>query len=113
MAPDAGPPPAPPPTRPPSNQLGRTVAADLARSGVTVASGYPAGHHTVDLVVGSGERALGVLCDVHPAGVDAHIDRRLELGRAGWDLRDAYATRWSDHPERLAVELALEAERRA
>ncbi|HWL44305.1 MAG TPA: AAA domain-containing protein [Ilumatobacter sp.] len=105
-------PPAPPSSRPPLSVLARTLVADLERSGVTVTSGYPAGHHTVDVVVGSGAAALGVLCGLHPDGPEAHIDRRLELTRAGWSLRDAYVSRWGDHPERLAVELALEATQR-
>jgi hypothetical protein len=105
-------PPAAPASRPPADRLARAVAADLARSGAPVATGYPAGRHTIDLVVGAGEDALGVLFGVHPDGPDAHIDRRLALTRAGWHLRDAYATRWQDRPEQLAVELALEATRR-
>lgn len=105
-------PPAAPPGRPPDDPLARTLVADLQRSGAAVTTGYPAGHHTVDLVVGRGAQALGVLCGLHADGPDAHIDRRLELTRAGWTLRDAYATRWAEQPEQLAVELALEASRR-
>jgi hypothetical protein len=105
-------PPAEPASTSPTHRLARAVAADLTRSGVAVATGYPAGRHTIDLVLGSGEHALGVLFGVHPDGPDAHIDRRLALTRAGWHLRDVYATRWQDQAEQLAVELALEATRR-
>lgn len=105
-------PPHPPLPRPPGHPLAHTLAADLARSGVHVVTGYPAGRHTLDLVVGDGPAALGVVCGVHPDGPDAHIERRLALTRAGWALRDVFATRWGERHAELAVELALEARRR-
>jgi hypothetical protein len=59
-------PPVAPASQAVTDRLARTVATDLARSGATVVTGYPAGRHTIDLVVGSGDRALGVLFGVHP-----------------------------------------------
>jgi hypothetical protein len=63
-------------------------------------------------VVGVGETALGLMCTVHPDGPEAHIDRQLALMRAGWELRDTFASRWGERTAELAVELALEARRR-
>ena len=60
------------------------------------------------LALGTGDAALGVECGVHPAGVDAHIERHLALRRAGWDLVDAFQSRWTLEPEELAVWLTVE-----
>jgi len=108
----AGSPPHPPAGNAPGEALARRVAGDLARSAATVVTGYPAGRHTIDIVAGAGSQALGVLFGVHPDGPEAHVERHLALRRAGWELREVYATRWGDQPEALAVELALEAQRR-
>jgi hypothetical protein len=45
-------------------------------------------------------------CGVHPDGPAAHVDRHLALRRSGWDVVEAYPSRWSDKPGELVVELA-------
>jgi hypothetical protein len=83
------------------------IATDLGSQAIDVAVGYPAGPHVVDLVVGDGDAALGVLFGVHADGPDAHVERHLQLRRAGWELREVFDTRWADRRAELAVELAF------
>jgi hypothetical protein len=63
-----------------------------------------------DLVVaslglGDGNDAVGLVCAVHPAGPDAHIERHRELVLAGWRLVEAYPSRWASNAARAAVAL--------
>lgn len=100
------PPAAPRSTRAPKPDAA-AIADELASQGVTVATGYPTGPHTIDLVVGERDDAIGLLFGVHPDGPDAHIERHLQLRRAGWSLREVFDTRWGDRSAELAIELAV------
>ena len=82
------------------------LAAQLRRLGWTVRPAYRSGRWTVDLVVGEGAEAFGVVCGVHPDGPDAHLARWTELTRSGWRLVEAYPSRWGGDPVRAALELA-------
>ena len=73
---------------------------------------YPVGPNTVDIVVGEGEAAIGVETHVHADGVAAHISRHLALRRAGWDLIDAFESRWMTRPEAAAQHIVEKALRR-
>lgn len=84
----------------------KAIAADLARQDIPTAVGYPSGPHLVDLVIGDGEAALGVLFGVHPDGPEAHVERHHQLRRAGWDLREVFDTKWGDRRAELTIELA-------
>ncbi|SDE25823.1 AAA domain-containing protein [Glycomyces harbinensis] len=83
----------------------RETADALAHSGVKVRTAYPVGHWSVDLVVGDGEDALGVITAVHPEGPAAHLARHRALRRAGWRLADAFPSTYGDDPSRAAVAL--------
>ncbi len=83
----------------------RRVVAELCAAGVTVQTGYLVGRHEIDAVVGRGDAALGLVCGVHPDGLDEHIDRHLELSRLGWTVREVFASRWLDQLPALAVDL--------
>jgi hypothetical protein len=78
------------------------LAAEFARLGTPARTGYPVGPWTVDVCVG--ER--GFVTDVHPDGPDAHIERQRALRAAGWQLVDAFASRWSGDAVRAALELS-------
>jgi hypothetical protein len=82
---DSGPPPVPS-GEPPTDAAARLGAA-IEDAGAPVRFAYPVGGWSVDLCVGDGTRAIGVMCGVHPDGVAAHIDRHLALTRSGWRLR--------------------------
>src|SRR5439155_18555232 len=45
------------------------LGAQLAAVGFAVRAGYPVGRWTVDLCVGEGDRAVGLVCRVHPDGI--------------------------------------------
>ncbi|MEU9825598.1 AAA domain-containing protein [Micromonospora chersina] len=82
------------------------LAEELRRLGLPVRPGYPVGRWRVDLCVGTGADAVGVVCAVHPEGVAAHLERQRTLTRAGWRLHDVFASRWADDPIRAALDLA-------
>ena len=100
-------PPHPPSGAAPTNPLARRVVADLPAAAIS-ATGYPAGRHTIDVVLGAGDAALGLLFGVHPDGPEAHIERHLALRRQGWTLREVFASRWGERPAELAVDLATQ-----
>jgi hypothetical protein len=75
------------------------VALDTLHRDVRV--DYPVGGWTVDLVLDG----TGLICAPHPDGNTAHIDRQRALLRAGWTLRDAFASRWSDDAVHAALDL--------
>jgi len=79
------------------------LAEALAGSGATVRRDYPVGHWRIDLAVGEGEGAVGVVCAVHPEGPEAHLARHRELRRAGWRLVDAFPSTFADDAARAAV----------
>jgi len=81
------------------------LAARLREAGATVRLGYPVGPWTVDVCLGTGGDAVGLICAVHPDGVTAHLERQRTLHRAGWRLVDAFPSRWSADPNRAAVDL--------
>jgi hypothetical protein len=87
-------PPGPPEPAGPVAPWTRRVADALADAGVDVIASYPVGRHLVDVCVASGSDWLGLDCALHPGGPAAHIERHLELRRAGWRLVDAYESRW-------------------
>jgi hypothetical protein len=92
---------------PPSGWAG-ALAAELRRAGVPARLAYPVGRWTVDISAGEGAAAVGLICAVHPNGIDAHVRRQLFLARAGWRLRDAFASRWGGDPVQAALTLAAE-----
>lgn len=97
-------PPAPP--KPASvDAWAEAVAAELAAAGATVSTGYPVGRWIVDLCLGTGTDAVGVICGVHPAGPQAHVDRQRVLHQVGWRTRDAFASRYENNPVRAALAL--------
>ncbi|GAA1693485.1 hypothetical protein GCM10009830_46640 [Glycomyces endophyticus] len=84
------------------------LAAALSGADAAVRHGYPVGHWKIDLVVGEGDAAFGVLCDVHPDGPRAHLDRQRALRRAGWRLVDAFPSAYTDDAARAAVAVLAE-----
>jgi hypothetical protein len=80
------------------------LAEELARYG-TVRVDYPVGPWLLDLCFGDGDDAVLLECGVHPDGVDAHIERRLTLMGLGWQVRDAFPSRWEHNAARAALEL--------
>lgn len=82
------------------------VAADLRTAGAIVATAYPVGRHVVDVCINGRRVAYSVECAVHPRGPAAHVDRHLSLRRLGWEITEAYRSRWAGRRGELAVELA-------
>lgn len=81
------------------------ITGGLTATGVPAVGLYPTGRHTVEVCAGDERRFLGLECSVHPAGPAAHVDRHLALRRAGWELVDAYPSRWSERRGELLVDL--------
>ena len=93
----------PPTTRGVGGRWTRRVATYLRDQGLTVREGYPVGHETLDLVVGEGDDAVALECEVHPDGPDAHIRRRALLDSMGWVVGDAFESRWGHDLAEFAV----------
>ena len=98
-------PPGPPRPVDPRDEWTSSIARHLSDAGVEAITGYATGRHHVDICVGNTSSFYGVECAVHPEGPDAHIERHLSLDRRGWELREAYPTRWGDRLGELIVEL--------
>jgi hypothetical protein len=77
------------------------LARELVAAGRDARVAYPVGDWTVDLVVDG----VGYVCAAHPDGDAAHLDRQRELLRAGWTLREAFASRWGADVVRAALDL--------
>jgi hypothetical protein len=90
----------------PDHEWTAALATELRRAGLLVRCDYPVGHWRVDLCVGEGAGAIGLTTRIHPAGVAAHRARQRSLTRAGWQLVDAYASRWAGDPVRAALDPA-------
>jgi hypothetical protein len=93
----------------PPDEWAAALAGELRHAGLPVRFAYPVGRWQVDLCVGAEQDAVGLICGVHPDGVEAHVERQRTLLRAGWRLLDAFASRWSGDPVRAAIELARQA----
>jgi hypothetical protein len=59
-----------------------------------------------DVVATNGRQPVAIVCDLHPEGIDAHIDRHLALIRSGWCTIDAMRSPWDERRPELVVELA-------
>lgn len=87
------------------------VSAELRLAGLPMVSGYASGRHEVDIVLREGDDAIAVICGVHIDGPEAHIDRHIDLTRAGWTIFEAFESRWGERLQELAVELGTDAVR--
>jgi hypothetical protein len=103
---DAPPPAGAPAVDPTTSRWRDALAVELARLGVPARPDYQVGAWRLDLCVGPAPVAIGLTCGVHPAGVAAHVEREQALRRAGWQLRDVFASRWAGDPVRAALEVA-------
>jgi hypothetical protein len=87
------------------------IAAALLHADVEVHCDYPVGGWTVDLVAGSGDGAVGVVCRPHPDGARAHVARQRTLLRAGWRLVDVFPSAYGDDAARAALDVMSMLER--
>lgn len=89
----------------PASRWVAELADDLRAGGVAVMPSYPTGRHVVDICVPDGPGDIAIECGIHPAGPDEHIDRHLSLLRAGWQLLEAFPSRWAERRGELVIEL--------
>lgn len=101
----AGERPSPPESVPVAMPWAGDLAAELERNGLRVRVGYPVGRWAIDVCIGDGDDAVALECGVHPEGVPSHLERHRELARAGWELLDAYPSRWEGDVVRAALEV--------
>jgi len=83
-----------------------SLARELEAFGLPVVASYPVAGYEVDLAVGAGAAAIGVECEVFEADPRRHIERHMDLVRAGWRLADMFQSRWLAMPEEAAERLA-------
>ena len=74
---------------------------------------YPVAGWTVDLAIGARKQAIGVETTIHPQGAAAHIEQHLALRRAGWQIADAFQSRWLTDPAGAAEMLSRQILKRA
>ncbi len=89
------------------------VQRELEGFGIAVVPSYPVAGWAVDLAIGEAEQAIGVETAVHPRGAEAHIEQHLALRRAGWEMADAYQSRWLTDPAAAAEMLSRQILKRA
>ena len=77
------------------------VVAVLDEAGFAPVRGRRAGRHVVDAAADGSAGPTAVITRLHPDGVDAHIDRHLELARAGWRVIEVFPSRWAQRLEKL------------
>lgn len=82
-----------------------SIAEERKVAAIPVIAAYPSGRHDVDVCVHFPDRSPGIECGVHPDGPAAHIRRHLDLERRGWELIEAYRSRWADRRAEFVVEL--------
>lgn len=97
--------PPPPPGAASVDPWAAAIAEDLAAAGLPVTAGYATGRHRVDIAVALPERSVAIEGAVHRRGSAAHIRRHLALRRTGWEVMEAYPSRWSERRGELLVEL--------
>ena len=68
-------PPGPPAPAGPASSWIQTVAEHLALGGTEVRTAYPSGRHVIDISLCDPARNVGIECDVHPAGPEAHLSK--------------------------------------
>jgi superfamily I DNA and/or RNA helicase len=71
----------------------------LREQGFRVVAEYPVAGWKVDLAVGAGGGAVGVICGVHADGPAKHIERQSALRRAGWEIVDAFESFYLANPD--------------
>ena len=82
------------------------VADDLAeQTSARIVTDYDVAGETIDIVVGAGDNAFGIETEVHPAGTERHIERRLALKRAGWDIVSLHRASCYGREEEVIAEL--------
>ena len=72
------------------------VASALRLAGLPVRTQYEVGRYSIDVVAGDREHAVAIDCVPHVHGPAAHLDRAMQLRRAGWQTTDAYESMWRD-----------------
>ena len=82
------------------------LAQAIADYRLRVVPDYPVAGYTIDLAVGEGRKAIGIECGVYENDPKRHVERHLDLVRAGWHLHDAFESRWLAQPEVAVDEIA-------
>lgn len=81
------------------------IATDLRLAGIAVETAYPAGRHVVDIATVCGERPVAIICDLHPDGTHAHVERHLALVTQGWLPVNALRSEWGDDSSAVVLQL--------
>ena len=82
------------------------VADALIDAGYTVEVGYQVGPFAVDVVVRNLAKPVAVICWPAVEGDEHHRQREQVLRRLGWQVLDAFESRWHDHVGHYAVEFS-------
>jgi hypothetical protein len=77
------------------------VVAVLDEAGFGPVRGRRAGRHVLDVAADCSAGPTALVTRPHPGGVDEHIDRHLELARAGWRVIEVLPSRWAQRLEKL------------
>lgn len=82
------------------------LASELAKlSDERVITDYEVAGDAIDIVLGEGPTAIGIETELHPDGIDAHIERHLALRRAGWNIVPLFRCEAFGHVEEAIAEL--------
>ena len=82
------------------------VAAEIAAaSDLRVITHYEVAGEAVDIVVGEGDSAVALDTELHPAGVERHMQRHQALRRAGWTIHPFFRSSAHGREEEAIAEL--------
>ncbi len=90
-----------PTDRQPADAWTRAVVSVLHEAGFALCVGWLAGGHVVDVATVRPAGPTAILTAIHPDGVDAHIERHLELSTLGWRVIEVVPSRWAERLEKL------------
>ncbi len=82
------------------------LAQELSEHGAhRVITNYEVAGEHIDIVIGDSEHAFGIETETHPAGAERHIERRLALKRAGWEIVSLHRATCYGREEQVITEL--------
>ena len=90
------------------------LAAELAAgTDARVITNYEVAGDAIDIVLGDGEDAIGIETQLHPGGVERHIERHMAFRRAGWEIDEVFGSSAFGREEEVVAQVLARWARKA